>query len=194
MSMYSLADTNCRTSLATCFQLTHDREKQRTYEQYVHEVERASFTLLVFWGMSKPTEITYKILALLLATKQNQQYYVVISFNHCRLSLRAAIWCLCLHGSLSNTSRPQRDVSVAVSEGRLPLSDWKKIALYFFVYLRFVIRKIFPSYIGLLKCFVLVDHSVRALHLIICYVPCTLYLLSHSGHFKLVIELTLSIT
>jgi len=126
MSVYSLADTNCRTSLATCFQSTHDREKQRTYEQYVREVERASFTLLVFsalGGMSKPTEITYKILALLLATKQNQQYYVVISFIHCRLSLRAAIWCLCLHGSLSTTSRPQRDVSVAVSEGRLPLSD-----------------------------------------------------------------------
>ena len=39
---------------------------RRTYEQHVHEIERASFTPLVFsalGGMSKPTEITYKQLA-----------------------------------------------------------------------------------------------------------------------------------
>ena len=44
--------------------------------------------------MSKPTEITYKRLASLLATKQ---YNVVISFIRCRLSfslLRSAIMCL----------------------------------------------------------------------------------------------------
>ena len=39
---------------------------RRTYEQHVREIERASFTPLVFsalGGMSKPTEITYKQLA-----------------------------------------------------------------------------------------------------------------------------------
>jgi len=104
--------------------------KARTYEQRVREVERVSFTTLVFsalGGMSKPTEITYKRLASLLATRRNQQYNVVISFIRCRLSfslLRSAI--MCLRGSRSAAGRPQRDVtdfSIAVSEGKLPLSN-----------------------------------------------------------------------
>ena len=44
---------------------------QYTYEQRVREIERASFTPLVFsalGGMSKPAETTYKRLASLLAT------------------------------------------------------------------------------------------------------------------------------
>ena len=62
-------------SLASCFR-SHDRENRRTYEQRVREIERASFTPLVFsalGGTSKPTETTYKRLASLLATKKNQQ-------------------------------------------------------------------------------------------------------------------------
>jgi len=55
-----LAASNYCFSSASCFQ-SHDQEKCRTYEQRVHEIERASFTALVFsalGGMSKPTEIT----------------------------------------------------------------------------------------------------------------------------------------
>jgi len=69
-----LADTNRRTSFASCFQ-SRDREKPRTYELHVRQVERESFTPLVFSTlreMSKPTEITYKRLALLLPSKKIQ--------------------------------------------------------------------------------------------------------------------------
>ena len=62
-----LSDTNRSITLASCFQF-HDREKQRTYEQRVCEVERAPPLFSALGGMSKPTEITYKRLALLLAT------------------------------------------------------------------------------------------------------------------------------
>ena len=69
-----LAASNRRSSISTCFKF-HDREKRRTYEQRVHEVERGSFTSLVFsalGGVSKATELTYKRLASLLATKKDQ--------------------------------------------------------------------------------------------------------------------------
>ena len=51
------------------------------YEQRVHEVERGSFTPLVFstlGGMSGPTEITYKRLVSLLATKKDQHYNTLV--------------------------------------------------------------------------------------------------------------------
>ena len=123
-----LASTNRCNSLASCFR-SHDREKRRTYEQRVREIERASFTPLVFsalGGMSKPTETTYKRLASLLATKKNQQYNM-ITFIRCRLSfslLRSAIICLC--GSRSAAGRPHKDLtdfSLDVIEGKFPLSD-----------------------------------------------------------------------
>ena len=69
------------------------------YEQQVREVERGSFTPLVFsalGGMSGPTEITYKRLTSLLAIKKDQHYNTVISLIHCRLCfslLWSAIMC-----------------------------------------------------------------------------------------------------
>ena len=97
------------------------------YEQRVREVERASFTPLVFsalGGMSRPTEITYKRLASLLADKKDQFYNSVISLIRCRLGfslLRSAI--MCLRGSRSTAGHPLKDFVLAGAEGRLPLTD-----------------------------------------------------------------------
>ena len=80
----AFANTNRCNSLASCFQ-SHDREKRRTYEQRVREIEWASFTPLVFSAlgrMNKPAETTYKRLASLLATKKNQQYNVMITADY----------------------------------------------------------------------------------------------------------------
>ena len=77
-----LAISNRQTTISTCFR-SHDREKHQVYEQRVHEVEQGSFTPLVFsalGGVSRPTEITYKRLASLLATKKDKHYNIVISF------------------------------------------------------------------------------------------------------------------
>ena len=121
-----LAATNRQTHLSACFR-SHDREKRRMYEQRVREVERGSFTPLVFsalGGMSGPTEITYKRLASLLAIKKDQHYNTVISLIHCRLCfslLRSAI--MCLRGSRSTAGHPQKEIdfNLAVTEGRLVL-------------------------------------------------------------------------
>ena len=96
--------SNCQSSISTCFK-SHDCEKRRTYEQRVREVERGSFTPLVFsalGGVSKATELTYKRLSSLLATKKDQHYSTVIALIRCRLSfslLRSAI--MCIRGSRS---------------------------------------------------------------------------------------------
>ena len=122
------ATPNRQSAISTCFR-SHDREKRRVYEQRVRDVERGSFTPLVFsalGGVSRPTEITYKRLASLLATKRDQPYNIIISFLRSRLSfslLRSAI--MCLRGSRSTAGHPRKEIdfTLAVSEGRLSLTD-----------------------------------------------------------------------
>ena len=123
-----LATSNRQSAISTCFR-SHDREKRRVYEQRVRDVERGSFTPLVFsalGGVSRPTEVTYKRLTSLLASKRDQPYNIIISFLRCWLSfslLRSAI--MCLRGSRSTAGHPRKEIdfTLAVSEGRLSLTD-----------------------------------------------------------------------
>ena len=74
----------------------HERQKQRSYNQRVREVEHGSFTPLVFTtsgGMGKCASATYKRLASLLSTKQEQSYGSTIAWVRCCL-LRSSIMCL----------------------------------------------------------------------------------------------------
>ena len=116
-----LAATNRQTHLSACFR-SHDREKRRMYEQRVREVDRGSFTPLVFSALGGMST-SYKRLASLLAIKKDQHYNTVISLIHCRLCfslLRSAI--MCLRGSRSTAGHPQEiDFNLAVTEGRLVL-------------------------------------------------------------------------
>ena len=104
-------------------------KKRRVYEQRVCDVERGSFTPLDFSALgsvSRPTEITCKRLASLLATKRDQPYNIIISFLQCQLSfslLRSAI--MCLQGSCSTAGHSCKEIhfTLAVSEGRLSLTD-----------------------------------------------------------------------
>ena len=53
----------------------HERQKQRSYAQRVHEIEHGSFTPLVFTtsgGMGKCASLKYKRLASLLSTRDNR--------------------------------------------------------------------------------------------------------------------------
>ena len=55
----------------------HERQKQRSYDQCVWEIEHGSFTPLVFstsGGMGKCASVTYKRLASLLSIKQEHHY------------------------------------------------------------------------------------------------------------------------
>ena len=77
--------------------------------------------------MRRPTEITYKTLAPLIANKSEELYNKAISPIQCRLSfslLRSAIINLC--SSRSTAGHPLRDFDFMVvdTEGsRLPLTD-----------------------------------------------------------------------
>ena len=113
---------NCHSTISTCFR-SYNREKCRFYEQCVRDIEQGSLTPLVFsalGGVNRPTEVTNKRFASLLATKRDQHYNIVVSFLRCRLSfslLRSAI--MCLRESRSTAGHPRRDIdfTLAVSEG-----------------------------------------------------------------------------
>ena len=64
----------------------HERQKPRSYDQRVREIEHGSFTPLVFTtsgGMGKCASVT---LASLLSTKQEQNYGATIAWIRCCLS------------------------------------------------------------------------------------------------------------
>ena len=93
------AQTHRNLQLASVYR-KQEREKQRTYEQRIREVELGTFTPLVFstsGGMAKSASVAYKRLASLLARKRDQPYSLVIAWLRCHLSfslLRSAITCL----------------------------------------------------------------------------------------------------
>ena len=71
-----LAPSNCRRTLASCYH-RHEREKRRSYDQRVREIEHGTFTPLVFTaagGMGNAATIMFRRLASLLATKRSQLY------------------------------------------------------------------------------------------------------------------------
>ena len=113
----------------------HERQKQRSYDQRVREVEHGSFTPLVFttWssgGMEKCASVTYKRFASLLSTKQEQNYGATIAWVRCCLSfslLRSSI--MCLRGARSSQGRAFRSsvIDLAVEEAKVPSVSVKLI-------------------------------------------------------------------
>ena len=77
-----------------------EQEKRCAYEQRVREVERSSFTPLVFaasGGMDKSATVFYKRLAALLAQKRYQPYSTTMGWLRTALSfalLRSTVLCL----------------------------------------------------------------------------------------------------
>ena len=75
----------------------HEREKQRVYDQRIREVERGTFTPLVFsatGGMGPSASIFFQKLAAMIAAKRGHTYQKVITWIRQRLTfslLRSAI-------------------------------------------------------------------------------------------------------
>ena len=94
------APSNSNINLDKCF-AKHEREKIRVYEQWVREVEHASFVPLVMsvtGGLAKHATTFYKHLASLLADKWEQLYSTTLYWLRCSLSfslLRSAFQCVC---------------------------------------------------------------------------------------------------
>ena len=124
---HPFAPTYQRSSLTSLYR-QHQNQKRREYGFRVREVERGSFTPLVFTtnGGAAPEAATFlKRLASQISDKKNEPYSVVMNFLRCRLSfslLRSSL--LCLRGSRSNRSLntaclSQDSLSLVASEGRL---------------------------------------------------------------------------
>ena len=104
----------------------HERQKQRSHDQRVREIEHGFFTPLVFTtsgGMGRSASVTYKGLASLLSTKQEQNYGATIAWVRCCLSfslLRSSI--MCLRGARSSQGQAFRSsvIDLAVAEAKVP--------------------------------------------------------------------------
>ena len=67
---------------------THEREKKRTYNERIIQVEKGSFTPIVvstFGGMGQEAESFHKRLAQLIAEKRNETYSHVVNYIRTRL-------------------------------------------------------------------------------------------------------------
>ena len=101
-------------------------EKRRAYEERIQEVERGSFTPLVFsssGGMGKAATVTYKRLASLLSDKWNSP---VMGWLRCSLGfslLRSSLMHLCGSRSSSGSPGVLLSVDLAVAEGHLATND-----------------------------------------------------------------------
>ena len=93
------APTNRAQSLQATYR-KHAEEKRRQYGERVREVERASFSPLIFsssGGMGPAASSVYKRLASLISDKRCQQYSVTMGWLRtvlCFALLRSAIMCL----------------------------------------------------------------------------------------------------
>ena len=118
------APTNLTPQLSSAY-ARHEKEKRRSYQQRVIQVEHASFTPLVFsagGGMGKAAQVFYRRLAGLLAERRKEAYPHVMGLLRTTLSfslLRSAI--LCLRGSRQRKSAfmPTSPADVVISEARL---------------------------------------------------------------------------
>ena len=107
----------------------HEKMKNRSYEDRIREVERSSFTPLIFsatGGMAHEASTFHKRLASLLSERWTNQYAAVLGWIRCYLSfslLRSAIRCLrgsrsargCFGGPFTPT-----EVDLVQAESRFP--------------------------------------------------------------------------
>ena len=104
---HPFAPTYQRSSLTSPYR-QHQNQKRREYGFRVREVQRGSFTLLVFTtngGAATEAATFLKRLASQISDKKNEPCSVEMNFLRCRLSfslLRSSL--LCLRGSRSNRS------------------------------------------------------------------------------------------
>ena len=87
----------------------HEQEKKREYGDHVREVEKASFTPLVFattGAMGREATVFYRRLADLLSHKSNMIYATILAWIRCTLSF-SLLWsaAVCIHGSRSISYR-----------------------------------------------------------------------------------------
>ena len=102
----------------------HECKKRLAYGRRVLEVERGTFTPLVFTsggGMSKETTTAMKRLAHLVSNKRTEPYSIVMGWLRCKATfslLRSAL--ACLRGSMPRTRNSDfTNISEAAADGQI---------------------------------------------------------------------------
>lgn len=110
------AKSNQSSSLAANF-CKHESKKHCAYEEHIQEVERDSFTPLMFFssgGMAKPVTVIYCFLASFLSYKWNSPYSLIMGWLCFSLNwlLTALILIDVPCGSCSSLGSPGVSISV----------------------------------------------------------------------------------
>lgn len=119
------AHSHCKSTLAQCHR-KNEQEKKRAYAERIREVERGSFSPVVFstsGGMGPVAISVYRRLASLIAERREEPYSQTLFWLKCRLSfslLRSAI--VCLRRARSSQGHPAHcdAIDLICSEGRVP--------------------------------------------------------------------------
>ncbi len=123
------APSNKHNSLKASY-IKHEREKKRSYEQRIREIEHSSFTPLVLsatGGLGREATIFYKRLASLLSHKWNNPYSKTFSWLRCRLTfslLRSSI--LAIRGARSSRGNcifTPSSIDLTMEESKLQSSE-----------------------------------------------------------------------
>ena len=119
----SLRSVEPKPWVINCLSTSWEREKRRAYQQRVCEVERGSFTPLVFstaGGMGRAASVFYKRLAGKIAEKRSEPYGNVMGWIRAVINfslLRSSV--LCLRGSRSKHQQVSFEPSkLVISEMR----------------------------------------------------------------------------
>ena len=116
------AASKSTTAITTCYR-QHERAKRNKYEERVLEVEKASFTPLVFNTSGGASPLTTTFLKHLLADKRDLEYSTVLCWLRARLNfslLRSSITCIRGSRSTRGHARWDNNPDLAVNETRLP--------------------------------------------------------------------------
>ena len=103
----------------------HKQRKRLEYGKRVRDIERASFTPLVFTtsgGMASEATVFFKRLASMLAEKRGESYSETMGFVRCAVSfclLRAVLSCIRSSYSFVKVQLKEQSVSDAVAVSRI---------------------------------------------------------------------------
>lgn len=121
---YPFASSYRDSRLASVYR-QHEQRKRLEYGKRVRDIERASFTPLVFTtsgGMASEATVFFKRLASMLAEKRGESYSETMGFVRCAVSfclLRAVLSCIRSSYSSVKVQLKEQSVSDAVAVSRI---------------------------------------------------------------------------
>ena len=132
------AQSHRNTSLSQCY-MKNERDKRRAYDQRIREVERGSFSPLVFsaaGGMGPTASVVYKRITSMLSQKYDQAYSKTLYWIRCKLSyslLRSAVMCLRVaHSSIHHPAPSPETMDLACHESHQRSGAWILLSPGFF--------------------------------------------------------------